>query len=145
YLLGDAKLFNPWQGSDPLLSYHREWDEFTNHSVEIIERAIQKIIGNEKWFCLWLPLRRKAHTSNGLAPIASQNYGDSNQPPSFFDRELPILSTQLANTMPMLSSVREVRIWLPNTDLQLQPRLEIELSAGSQRRRLQEREPATGG
>jgi hypothetical protein len=38
--LDDARLFNPWQGSDPARSYHREWNDFTDRLPEIALSAV---------------------------------------------------------------------------------------------------------
>lgn len=132
--MADATLFNPWKGSDDSTSFHSEWDDFPTASASAIHEVIRGVVGDERWFCLWLPLRTSEHYKNGPQPISTHTPGDSAEPPGFLRGDLPGLVEQLAVALPLLSSVETVRFWLPDVAGASSLVAQVSLGDGARRR-----------
>ena len=103
-------LFNPWSGPSKV-AYHEDWDDF----MEADRRRIRdylgglNLLGSAHWFCLWLPLRRRA-TCGAVHPIVGNYPGDADNAET---RVLPEdLATELSILPPLLRHLSETRGWV---------------------------------
>ena len=104
-------ILNPWSGDEDLL-LHQDWDHFSESAQKSVKALLSPFTAGHRWFCLWLPLRRRSHC-DGCDPIVNEFPGDSDSPPDsiFF----PGLEIQLAQLLPMLRHLQNIRGWLPGS------------------------------
>lgn len=114
-------LCNPWSG----IAGHpaqAEWDRFLPSHQQALRRFVSSIApvdplheqSESGWLCLWLPLRRAAKQNaqvNGHSDWLLQPRfpGDQETPP---DEVFSYLGEQVAQMLPMLRSLNEVRVWI---------------------------------
>lgn len=124
-------ILNPWSGNDDDLSLHREWDTFDSESAAAMAHCLEPVLPTPRWFCLWLPLRMRAHCE-GYDAIVDNYPGETGRLPEtiFPGNE----STLIANLLPMLRNLVSVRGWVQEaTDQSFRPLFRVEVDGASQR------------
>lgn len=130
YLFRDGEtvtgdILNPWSGDDGI-SFHQEWDTFDDPEIKAIQGQLDTVVGLDflkrpSWFALWIPLRRTGLCAGlscaTLSPFRQRFYGDEGAPgrpvpPAFL--RAPTLARQLAETLPLLTSLEQVQIRQPS-------------------------------
>lgn len=122
------QILNPWTGTDVEPGLHDVWNgtSFWNSANEYIGRQLQAWPhGAERWFCLWIPLRREDQL-DGIAPIVPPPF------PTDADILTPDLPQRVANCFPLLKHLERVSVWRsePGT---IQCEYTVELVEGSTR------------
>ena len=119
------EVLNPWSGTTEgsVKSLHGDWDEVEDVDFRAIEEEVAIATGRIPLsshpvnFLLWLPLRRRAHgrlidgRTSGF--IIDEFPGDETPALSFLSDSS--LGSRLASLLPLLCSVRCIRVWLPAT------------------------------
>jgi hypothetical protein len=132
-------LINPWSGEDSDASFHTDWDDLSLAPPELLENVINKITKDERWFCIWVPLRQKIHGVERKRKLREELIitdlfcGDLEHPPDdLFNDDIEI---HLSTLLPLLQNIESIRLW--STDGQNEPRIlsSIKLRDGSIRRR----------
>jgi hypothetical protein len=125
-------VLSPWfSNQQDVASIHADWDEFTEHAAEMLRSQLRPLRMDGDWFCLWLPLRRKAHQGE-WDPIAPLYPGESGRPN---DGLFEIPGMDVARLLPMLASLSDVSLWLPDSAGALAMTRQMSLATGSVRRR----------
>jgi hypothetical protein len=128
-----TNLLTPWD----LGQYHSEWSTFDEREMNAIAKALEPFLPvGEPWFCVWVPLRRKsACTGCNVGPIQENEFpGDQVGPPQFLRDEVSDSCIETILSLPLLSSLRLVRYWLPDAKNMLQP-TEVRFAEHSTHRR----------
>ena len=118
--------------SDPEL--RPEWHVVTD-AISLVKEHIRPLTdGLERWFCLWVPLRKEAHCVNGIA-LGDPPPGDP-MPGEVRDRPASELMPddapeQLASILPMLATLREITYQVADGRGNWDPRYEVTLLDGS--------------
>ena len=106
----DADLRSPWSAHDGLHQdglhqdgLHQDWDKFDRADIDRIADHVKSLAWNSRWFCLWLPLRRKCDL-NDIDPIESYYPGDMAQDELLGQRQ----AEQLSVLIPMLSHLSRI-------------------------------------
>ena len=119
------EVLNPWSGTTEgsVKSLHEDWDEVEDADFRAIEEEVANATGRMPLsshptnFLLWLPLRCRAH--GGLLDGRTSGFiidefpGDETPALSFLSDSS--LGSRLASLLPLLCSVRCIRVWLPAT------------------------------
>ena len=105
-------LLNPWSSRDTKTGLHRGWDEEWQRTREDDFRAFRSMVlgigGSQRWFGLWIPLRRQEHTNDGQTTVLPI---ENRFPAANLDELLGAdWRRRLAETLPLLRRVRAVRI-----------------------------------
>lgn len=117
-----SRLLNPWFGSGE----HADWGRFDDEHREQMQSLIARVIGGDRWFCLWLPLRQQSHASTYR--FIKRDFVLDECPDiaaALFPENTP---SELAGMLPMLLTVRDIRIW--NLMRSPEPEIVIHSSAG---------------
>jgi hypothetical protein len=126
-----AHIVNPWADSQGQDEFHLNWAGFSPTDQQVITTCLSPILNQDRFFCLWIPLRRQDQLQ-GRAPITKDFPGDTSHPPQFLTDHS---DTQLATLLPMLRSLQIVAVWLPDGNKELQKIFQIQLGDGANRRR----------
>lgn len=105
-------LLNPWWSRYSEEGHHREWDVQWQQTRDADFRAFSSLVSamsiSGRWFGLWIPLRSRAHTKDGLGTVQPI---ENRLPVATFDELLgDDWQRRLAETLPLLRRVRSVRI-----------------------------------
>ena len=111
-------LLNPWLSRDMKTGRHREWDEewkrTRNADFQSFRTMVSAIGGPQRWFGLWIPLRRREHTNDGQGMVQPI---ENRFPAANIDQLFGAGWRQrLAETMPLLRRIRAVRIYQHSLD-----------------------------
>jgi hypothetical protein len=105
-------LLNPWWNRETLDGRHQGWEkawEQSRHAdLQAFAQLIPRALGGDRWFGLWIPLRRPEHLWDGeqeIKPIQQRFPG------ARFDELLGDgWRHRVAETMPLLRRLRSVRL-----------------------------------
>lgn len=112
-----AEILNPWSGSEEFVSFHDDWNVFTESDNDLILQYVKPVLSklrrsNGGYFLLWLPLRKKQHlivNDKEVGSIISEFPGDNEALLSF------LLQTELAqktaSLLPLLRRITSIRLW----------------------------------
>lgn len=132
-LKGD--ILNPWSSPDLENSKHTNWNECPPSTLEQIRSYIAPTIGPQRFFCLWLPLRRQQDL-DGVMPIREAYPGDEPVPSSPDTAPWGKSKLQVAGLLPMLKRIRKIECWMPGIDGSTMERAySAQLEEGSLQRR----------
>ncbi len=111
-------LLNPWLSRDMKTGRHREWDEEWNRTrnadFQSFRTMVSAIGGPQRWFGLWIPLRRREHTNDGQGMVQPI---ENRFPAANIDQLFGAGWRQrLAETLPLLRRIRAVRIYQHSQD-----------------------------
>lgn len=127
-----ANIINPWADSDGRDNFHQGWDQFSQDDQRLVIQSLEKLMGGQQIFCLWIPLRQEKQLQ-GCTPITKDFPGDTIYVPQFLTDHNN--ETKLATLLPMLRSLRGITTWLPDHDSGLKKSFHIQLVDGANRRR----------
>jgi hypothetical protein len=127
----DADIRNPW--SADVCGLHPDWDDFCDEDAHAVEVRARSLFGGDRWFCLWVPLRKRLQTA-GVDPIEPFFPGD--QPPG----ELLGASqaSRVAPLLPLLSHLQSIELMLGDRSS-----FSCQVECESSRRRPLDAPPAT--
>ena len=129
-------LLNPWSSRDTKTGRHREWDEEWQQTQKDDFLAFSSLVSamcvSERWFGLWIPLRRQEHTEDGQGTV--QPIENRFPPPALDELLGEDWQRRLAETMPLLRRVRAVRFCQRSTDA-WQTVAEMRVGEGARRMR----------
>lgn len=130
HIRGLFRLFNPWASDDPEVAQrHEDWRQ-TPLMPQGMRPAIDTLPPADRWFSLWIPLRRRDHCA-GCDPIRETFPGDSDKlPDSIFGDDL---ASQLSLLFPMLRHLEIVRAWSQPRDGDSEKLFEVRVSDGAAR------------
>lgn len=126
-----AHIVNPWADNQGQDEFHQGWSEFPSNDQQAIISYLKPVLGQENFFCLWIPLRRQQQLQ-GRAPITKDFPGDADHAPEFLTNHG---DTQFATLLPMLRSLHSITTWLPDGNGGLKKSFHIQLVEGASRRR----------
>jgi hypothetical protein len=137
-----SRIVNPWSVPAHLVDafppVHPSWESFTSNDAERMRLAISEataglppnLIANS--FILWLPLRRNDHRiedGESTGVIVQEFPGDGDGSLAFLQD--PALPMQVADLLPLLRHIREIR-FLPRADTRFSP-FNAEVMNGAER------------
>ena len=104
-------LLNPWSSRDTKTGRHREWDEEWQRTRQADFQAFCSMVSDigvsQRWFGLWIPLRRQEHTNDGQGTVQPI---ENRFPAANIDELLGAdWRRRVAETLPLLRRVRAVR------------------------------------
>lgn len=140
-------LLNPWSSRDTKTGRHHEWDEEWKRTREADCQAFSSLVSamrvSERWFGLWIPLRRQEHTKDGQGTVQPI---ENRFPPPVLDELLgEDWRRRLAETLPLLRRIHAVRFCQHAQDT-WQAVAEMRVSDGARRMRFgTEPSPVTQG
>lgn len=125
-----ADILNPWSGES--VSHYKEWDFLSSASLNNIRQRLAHVLPDERWFCLWVPLRRQAAGRSGLEPIQREYPGDNPALLGFMAETG--FAPAVARLLPLLAGVSSVRTWHNSPGGRLEVAHEVQLAEGHERR-----------
>ncbi|MCW5557363.1 MAG: hypothetical protein KIT22_05990, partial [Verrucomicrobiae bacterium] len=104
-------LLNPWSSRDTKTGRHREWDEEWRRTQKDDYLAFSSLVSamqfSERWFGLWIPLRRRTHTEDGQGSVQPI---ENRFPEAKLDEILGYdWRRRLGETLPLLRRIRSIR------------------------------------
>lgn len=106
-------LLNPWSSRDTRTGRHREWDEEWQRTRAVDFQAFSSLTSAmripERWFGLWIPLRKQEHTQDDQGPVPPiQNRFPTANIDELFGSDW---QRRLSETLPLLRRVQTVRFY----------------------------------
>ncbi len=129
-------LLNPWWSREANSGRHQDWEDTWQQNrraeTEAFTKFAVQVLRGERWFGLWIPLRREDHLrdrNEQIKPIEQRfPQADLDQ---LLGAEWP---TRLSETLPLLRRLRRVRVGVFDNG-RLEPCSHWEIADGAQRMR----------
>lgn len=119
-----ADILNPWSPK-----FYTQWDTFSKQSQRAIIDIVSSSLTSQPWFCLWIPLRKKDHTSS---PIIQEYPGEEAKPPETIF--IPNIENEISISFPLLKNLRQIGAWRINKETNQSEKLfDVELDQNSER------------
>lgn len=106
-----GKILNPWKETE----FHDNWNFCPQEIFENIRKTLSPIIGDQQFFCLWIPLRREQDLE-GIEPLGDKFPRIDRDVPPSAQAPWGNCMLELAALLPMLHRIRKFVQWAPADD-----------------------------